>query len=143
MADLSEQLTDKFIEVYSSLTKHNLADLEDLYHHEVVFEDPAHRVVGWPNLQNYFTRLFRAVTECRFEIHDTVTEKNTAYVQWTMTFSHPRVARGEMRTVKGCSRLEYQDGRVKYHRDYFDLGEMIYEGIPLIGSLLRRIKTNL
>lgn len=143
MADLSGQITDRFVEVYSSLTRHNLVELEALYHADVVFEDPAHRVVGWPNLQDYFTRLFRAVTECRFEIHDSLADQNTAYIQWTMVFSHPRLASGSSRSVHGCSRLEFKDGQVIYHRDYFDMGEMIYEGIPLIGSFLRRVKASL
>ena len=102
MAELSGQITDRFVEVYSSLTKHNLDDLGNIYHAEVVFEDPAHRVVGWPNLQDYFTRLFRTVAECRFEINDTLASQNRAYVQWTMTFSHPP---GGRRLGAFCSRL--------------------------------------
>lgn len=140
MAEQSGLVTAKFVEVYIQLTKHNLSDLEDLYHADVIFEDPAHKVIGWHNLHDYFTRLFQAVNECDFEVHDTLSDHNKAYIQWTMTFSHPRIAGGSPRIVQGCSRLEYKDDRVIYHRDYFDMGEMLYEGVPLLGSVIRRIK---
>ncbi|RWX54935.1 nuclear transport factor 2 family protein [Photobacterium chitinilyticum] len=143
MAEQSGGLTTKFVETYTQLTKHNLSELENLYHADVIFEDPAHKVIGWRNLHNYFIRLFRTVNECTFEVHDTLTDKDKAYIQWTMTFSHPRIASGEPRSVKGCSRLEYKENCVISHRDYFDMGEMIYEGVPVLGSVIRRIKVSL
>ncbi|MCG7586144.1 nuclear transport factor 2 family protein [Photobacterium sp. OFAV2-7] len=143
MADQSGALTAKFVDTYNQLTKHNLIELEALYHADVTFEDPAHKMVGWPNLHDYFTRLFRTVNECQFEVHDTLSAQNIAYIQWTMTFSHPRIAGGKPRSVRGCSRLEYKDQRVIYHRDYFDMGEMVYEGVPILGSVIRRIKVSM
>ncbi|OLQ71260.1 transcriptional regulator [Photobacterium proteolyticum] len=143
MAEQSGFLTAKFVETYNQLTKHNLTELEELYHSDVIFEDPAHKMVGWPNLHDYFTRLFRTVNECQFEVHDTLSSQNKAYIEWTMTFSHPRIAGGKPRSVRGCSRLEYKDNRVIYHRDYFDMGEMLYEGVPILGSVIRRIKVSM
>ena len=35
------------------------------------------------------------------------------------------------------------DGRVAYHRDYWDAAEEVYEKIPLLGGLLRWIKRRL
>ncbi|ELR65714.1 Putative transcriptional regulator [Photobacterium marinum] len=143
MSEQSDSSINKFVDVYSKLSKHNLADLRAIYHQDIIFEDPAHRVVGWQNLDDYFNRLFKSVKECQFEIHETCFQQDTAYVQWTMTFSHPRLSGGKAREVKGCSCLKYRDGLVIYHRDYFDLGEMLYEGIPLVGGLIRRLKENL
>jgi hypothetical protein len=34
-------------------------------------------------------------------------------------------------------------GKVRYHRDYFDLGAMLYEHLPLLGSLVKTIKRRL
>jgi len=143
MAEQSELVIEKFVKAYTQLSKHNLSNLKDLYHTDVIFEDPAHQVIGWKNLYDYFTRLFESVNDCGFEVHDTLFEQDKAYIQWTMTFNHPRIAGGKPRTVKGCSRLEYQDGQVIKHRDYFDMGEMLYEGIPLLGSIICRIKASL
>ncbi|HDY7901818.1 TPA: nuclear transport factor 2 family protein, partial [Vibrio vulnificus] len=45
--------------------------------------------------------------------------------------------------VKGVSHLKFEAGKVIYHRDYFDLGEMLYENLPLLGGIIRAIKQRL
>ncbi|OAN11730.1 transcriptional regulator [Photobacterium jeanii] len=134
---------DNFISVYSQLGKENLADLEAIYHPNVVFEDPAHRIEGWYALQDYFGQLYRNILHCEFTIHHYLTDDNQAFVQWTMSFAHPDIEKGKTRTVEGCTRLEFDGEKVIHHRDYFDLGEMVYEGVPLLGKVIRLIKTRL
>lgn len=141
--DKPDHVIHQFVEVYSQLSKDHLSVLESLYHPEVIFEDPAHQVIGWDNLHAYFTRLFSTVRECRFVIRDSLTDGQTAYVQWEMIFSHPRLAGGRSRTVHGCSRLEIQENQIIRHRDYFDMGEMLYEGVPVLGAAVRHIKARL
>lgn len=134
---------DRFICVYSELDKDKLASLESLYHPDVVFEDPAHKVEGWPALEAYFRRLFTNVTHCVFTIEESMSDAHQGYVVWTMTFSHPKLSKGEPRSVKGCSHLIFADNRVIKHRDYFDLGEMLYEAIPILGRVVKMIKAGL
>ena len=132
-----------FIETYSQLTKDNLAGLEKVYHKDVVFEDPAHCINGWYELHRYFKNLYSTINSCEFVVHSWLADESQAFVQWTMTFSHPDLEKGRSRIVEGCSRLEFKEEQVIYHRDYFDLGEMIYEGVPLLGKVIRHIKTRL
>ena len=67
-----------------------------------------------------------------------------AYVQWRMVMRHPRLRKGSPVTVEGLSRLEFDaEEKVKLHRDYFDLGEMLYENLPLIGMVVTSIKKRL
>ncbi len=61
-----------------------------------------------------------------------------------MTFSHPRLRGSAPVTVEGATRLEFDEtGKVCLHRDYFDLGAMLYEQLPLLGSVVRTIKGRL
>ncbi|WEM45661.1 nuclear transport factor 2 family protein (plasmid) [Photobacterium sp. DA100] len=143
MDEQTSELTDKFVAIYQHLDKQDLSGLEEIYHHDVVFEDPAHRVEGYRQLLEYFSRLFDAVEYCSFNITEQLCCGDTAYVQWTMTFQHPKLQSGKKRLVNGCSRLVFAEGKVIYHRDYFDMGEMIYEGIPLLGPIVRQIKARL
>ncbi|MGF1734531.1 nuclear transport factor 2 family protein [Photobacterium satsumensis] len=136
-------LTGKFVSIYQTLDKQDLSVLQHIYHNEVVFEDPAHRIEGWDQLLNYYTRLFDAVEYCRFDISEHVCHGNIAYLQWVMTFKHPRLQSGKRRLVNGCSRLEFIDGKVIHHRDYFDMGEMLYEGVPILGQIVRHLKARL
>ena len=40
------------------------------------------------------------------------------------------------------SHIRFEE-RINYHRDYYDLGEMLYEHIPLYGWFTRQLKTRL
>nr|WP_086937441.1 nuclear transport factor 2 family protein [Thaumasiovibrio occultus] len=139
---------DRFIQIYGSLDKHNLAQLNTIYHEEVVFEDPAHRIEGLENLIGYFEQLYSNIVSCHFDIHhalgdDAQGDHQMAYLQWTMTFAHPRVAKGATRTLEGCSQITFKDGKVIHHHDFFDMGAMLYEGLPLIGKVITMIKARL
>jgi limonene-1,2-epoxide hydrolase len=45
--------------------------------------------------------------------------------------------------VQGISHLKFLENQVIYHRDYFDLGEMVYEHVPVLGKIVRFIKNSL
>ncbi|MBV7296583.1 nuclear transport factor 2 family protein [Enterovibrio paralichthyis] len=134
---------EKFLDVYRSLRKDNLHSLDTIYAKNVVFEDPAHRIEGYDNLARYFETMYTNVTDCRFDIHDHVINGDVAFISWTMRLSHPKLAGGSERAVEGCTRLELKEGRVVKHRDYFDLGEMLYEALPVVGPAVRMIKKRL
>ena len=136
-------LADKFVDVYQNLDKQDLSELKNIYHDDIVFEDPAHRMEGWEELSDYFSRLFDAVDYCSFNVIEQVCHEDIAYVQWVMTFQHPKLQSGKSRLVHGCSRLVFAEGKVIHHRDYFDMGQMLYEGIPLLGPIVRKIKARL
>ncbi|MGF1704802.1 nuclear transport factor 2 family protein [Enterovibrio baiacu] len=134
---------ERFIHVYQALRKDNLDTLDAIYSHDVVFEDPAHRIEGYDNLARYFDTMYTNVTDCRFEIHDHAVNGDIAFISWTMTLSHPKLEGGAERAVKGCTKLGLKEGRVVMHRDFFDLGEMLYEALPVLGSAVKMIKKRL
>ncbi|AUI86292.1 transcriptional regulator [Vibrio azureus] len=129
--------------VYEKLNKSNLYTLEELYHPNVTFEDAAHRLEGWNALKSYFDNLYTNVTRCDFEIHEHQQMGNVGFLIWTMRLQHPKLKKGATIEVKGVSHLRFQDERVIYHRDYFDLGEMLYENLPLLGSVVKAVKKRL
>lgn len=138
----SETLS-RFIDVYRALSKDNLHSLDTIYSRDVVFEDPAHRIEGYDNLARYFNAMYANVTDCQFDIHEQVLSDDVAFISWTMHLSHPKLAGGAARRVEGCTRLVLKRGRVVRHRDFFDLGEMLYEALPVLGPAVRMIKKRL
>jgi len=125
-----------------------IASLDQIYHTDVVFEDPVHRVQGLIELRRYFSRLVRGLDECRFEFTDVLEqpgsegEPSQAVLLWTMHYRHPKLRGGKLLTLTGSSHLKYSD-RVLYHRDYFDVGAMLYEQLPVLGSIIHAIKRRL
>lgn len=129
--------------IYQQLSRDNLHLLEAVYHKDIIFEDAAHRLEGWHDLSNYFESLYRNVYRCDFDIHTQQQVGDSGFLAWSMELQHPKLLGGDSILVNGVSHLKFESNKVIYHRDYFDLGEMVYENIPLLGSLIRTIKQGL
>lgn len=130
-------------DIYQQLSKANLHTLEDVYHPDVVFEDSAHRIEGWQALKHYFETLYTNVHTCQFDIKEYQQVDDTGFLTWLMTLEHPKLRNGTPVHVRGVSHLKMQEGKVIYHRDYFDLGEMLYEHLPVLGMVIKGIKRRL
>jgi hypothetical protein len=46
-------------------------------------------------------------------------------------------------TLDGTTQLGVKDDIIVYHKDYYDLGEMVYEHVPLLGFVIKKIKGRL
>jgi hypothetical protein len=130
-------------EVYGKLSKDNLYLLEDIYHKDVVFEDSAHRFEGWDQRSVYFASLYSNGVHCDCPCRPHRQVEDTGFLSWTMKIMHPKLNGGQPGEVNGVSQIRFSGDRVIYHRDYFDLGEMLYENIPLLGVVIRNIKQRL
>ena len=128
---------------YQALNKGNLSQLGDIYHAEVEFRDPAHRIKGIEALTQYFEVLYQNVNECQFEILYCQQKEQKGFIRWVMFLSHPRLKQGEKIEVNGSSYLEFSEGKILQQHDYFDLGEMLYEHLPVIGLVVRAVKKQL
>lgn len=135
---------EHFLSTYKILKRDNLHLLEEIYAPDIRFIDPAHEIVGLEQLTTYFKALYANVESIDFLFHDQVTEGDKGYVQWDMTFRHSRFSAGKSIAVPGTTYVRFHpDGKVFYHRDYFDLGAMLYENLPLFGGFVKRIKRRL
>ncbi|MFD2178206.1 nuclear transport factor 2 family protein [Veronia pacifica] len=131
---------EKFVEVYQAVGKDNLETLGSIYSEDILFEDPAHRIEGYDNLARYFGNLYENMLECRFDVHTYAVNGDVAFLNWTMTFAHQKLSNGATRKMEGSTMLTFRNGMVVRHKDYFDLGCMIYETVPVMGSVIRYIK---
>ena len=69
-----------------------------------------------------------------------IAEENEAAIYWNMSYQHPRLNGGKIVNVQGSSHLKGCDDKVIFHRDYIDLGAMLYEQVPLLGRIIRFLK---
>lgn len=137
---MGDQLAvEKFVEIYQKLDSSNLALLAEIYSDDIEFTDPMHHIKGITALRDYFANLYSNVQQCHFEISDSYTCGNNAFIYWTMHYVHPKLASGNTITVQGHSKLLFSAGKIVTHRDYFDVGELLYKHIPLLGGVVRYI----
>ncbi len=133
----------KVAQLYRQLDKTNLDSLAEIYHSDVVFEDAAHRIEGITSLIHYFTQLYQNIERCQFSVEEQYQSQSTGFLIWTMHLKHPKLSAGKPIEVHGMSHLKFVDSKVIFHRDYFDMGEMVYEHLPLLGGVVRTIKRRL
>ena len=130
---------------YRSLTLESLADIDSIYHPNIVFTDPAGSISGLEKLQQHFKRLLENTRQCTCEFDDAAefSGGNQAVLSWRMTLQITLLASQRTFSFDGVSLLRYQDNLIIHHRDYFDMGQMLYEQLPLLGPVIRRLRRRL
>jgi hypothetical protein len=133
----------QFATTFAELNHTNLHRLGEIYSEDALFRDPLHEVSGLNAMHRYFEEMYANVSELRFDFHafDQVRD-GEGYLRWTMSYRHPRLRKGELIRVEGCSHLLWK-GKVHQHRDYFDAGALLYEHLPLLGPAIRWLKRRL
>ena len=133
----------QFARTFAELNHSNLDRLGELYSEDALFRDPLHEVRGLPAMRRYFAEMYANVSELRFDFYafDQIRD-GEGYLRWTMSYRHPRLQKGQLIRVEGCTHLLW-NGKVHQHRDYFDAGALLYEHLPLLGSGIRWLKRRL
>jgi hypothetical protein len=134
------QWLDDFISVYQRLSTDNLDLLNTIYDKNITFIDPIHEIKGFDQLASYFDGLYKNLASCDFIIERYIQQGNEASLFWKMTYRHPKLNKGKEVVVYGTSNIKAKNGKVIYHRDFLDLGAMLYEQLPVLGRIIKWIK---
>jgi ketosteroid isomerase-like protein len=121
----------------------DLARLPEIYADDAWFKDPFNQVQGRDAITRIFAHMYEQLDAPRFRMLDTVSEGDSAFFVWSFRFLRKgaKGTKGDPIVVVGCSHIRFAaDGRVAYHRDYWDPAEGIYEKLPWIGGLFRWIR---
>lgn len=132
-------------EIFNRLDKDHMKLLGDFYAAEAEFQDPIHRVKGVKAIEAYYSRLYKNVDSIRFDFKSASEIDDFVTLEWTMRLRTPALNSGRDIALDGVSliRFDGKTGKVIHHRDYFDMGEFIYERIPVLGSAVRLIKNKM
>ena len=85
--------------------------------------------------------MFKQVAEPRFVVTGQVVDEHGAMLVWEFCFRVKLWGKGETQVMRGVSHLKFAtDGKVNYHRDYWDTGEELYMKLPAIGTLMRGLR---
>ncbi len=123
----------------------NVDTIEQLlsyYHPDIHFVDPAHDLHGVEEIRQFWLA-FTNDAENTTRILHRHQEGNRCYSSWQMEVRHARIGGGKPINVAGMSELLLQDEKVIYHRDHFDMGQLLYEHLPVMGWVIRKIKDNI
>lgn len=134
-------MRELFQQTYQNLNRSNIDQIQNIYANNIAFIDPFHRIDGLTKLKKYFQALYQNVEDIDFSFGEVIEQNNQIFLSWDMTLTHPKLNSGKSFVVSGGSLIKLDaDKKIYYHRDFFDAGEMLYENIPLLGSIIRTIK---
>ena len=129
---------DALIQFYNDFSPTSVARFPEFYSADAWFKDPFNEVRGISAIQHIFTHMFGQVAEPRFVITEQVIDANGAMLVWEFFFRMKLWREGKTQVIRGISHLKLNaEGKVFYHRDYWDAAEELYEKLPLIGSVFR------
>jgi len=135
----------RFMSFYQNLNSSNVSRLEisSLYHQEIEFNDPFHLINGLDDMTKYFLDLYENVQEINFEFSTYWASGDHFFSRWLMTYTHPKINGGQPVTVEGGSELIWQGDKIIFHKDLFDAGNMLYEHLPILGWVIRKLKARM
>ena len=136
----NNKMIDQFVSVYASLNANNVDELDKVYAPNIEFVDPVHQISGLPEVKKYVQHMYENITDYELIVLDSVQGNSTAYLTWSLRFCHPKLNGGNKIEFEGVSKLDFDDKIVK-HQDFYDLGAMLYEHIPVFGFLVKVIKS--
>jgi len=135
---------EKIKHTFNALKADNMEILDNFYAKDAKFIDPIGEHIGMVQIKEYYQNLYQNVKDIHFEYKDLISDQNKHVLVWKMTLRADGLNSGDPVTLEGNSVINFnEENLVIYHRDYFDMGEFIYEHIPVLGWTLRIIKKKL
>lgn len=127
---------DALCDFFERLNADTLGELDRYYAPDAWFKDPFHEVTGASTIRAILKHTFDKLPGARFRVTRRFPGSDQhAVILWEMDFVMP-VTR-EATTIRGATHLEFgDDGRVTYHRDYWDAAEELYARLPVLKWLM-------
>ncbi len=132
---------DALIDFYQTLTPASVSRFGDFYAEDAYFKDPFNEVRGLKPICRIFEHMFTQVSEPRFVVTERMGDNGGAFLIWEFHFRIPVWGCGKPTVMRGVSHLRFDaDGRVAFHRDYWDTAEELYMKLPALGPLMQGVR---
>jgi len=131
----------RLVRFFETISLADLGGISAFYTDDADFKDRFNQVRGVPAITAIFAHMFEQVDAPRFVVRETVLQGDAALLSWDFEFAFRKPLPAGQQCIRGCSHVRFApDGRVAWHRDYWDAAEELYEKMPLIGSLMRLLR---
>lgn len=113
-----------------------------LYAEDAFFNDTLKTIRGRQAIEDYLAKTATHVDLFHTEVVDVARSGDNYYARWIMDVRF----RGSKKTIRtiGISQLRFdQTGRIVLHQDFWDSTSGFFEHLPLVGPLIRGVKSML
>jgi len=135
---------EPLIDFYQGLTPASVDRFAEFYSDDAYFKDPFNEVQGLAAIQRIFVHMFRQVDAPRFCVTERIVDPGGAMLVWEFHYRMRLWRRNNAQVMRGVSHLKFNpQGKVRYHRDYWDAAEELYMKLPALGGLMRCLQRQL
>ena len=144
-SEAERQAIERFQDLLSDFKAPDFRNqIREVYAEEAFFNDTLKTVRGVDQIEDYLIASADAIDMGTVEFLDVVGKDGDYYFRWRMTLRFKRFARGEETTSIGMSHVRFDAaGKVLLHQDFWDSTAGLFEHVPVLGSVLRRVKKRL
>ena len=133
----------RYAAFFEELNIDRLGTLSSVMTEDVYFADPFNEVSGLAQVEKIFRHMYSDLDNPRFTVsHMAMADgpEPLGFLRWELNCH----LRGKPYRITGMSEVSFAtDGRVNRHVDHWDAAHQFYERLPLIGGLLRLIRSRL
>lgn len=131
----------RVVDFFETLQPTSVAIMGDFYTPDAYFKDPFNEVRGLAEIQRIFSHMYVALDNPHFVVTERVVQGAQCFLVWDFKFRFKRFDTATEQVVRGTSHLRLApDGRISYHRDYWDAAEELYEKLPVVRRLMHWLK---
>ena len=134
-----------YVDFFSSLSPDSLEHIDRVMTEDVYFSDPFNDVTGLDAARRIFMHMFRDLDDPVFAVLNAAISENDnsiGLLHWRLNATMKR--KNTPLIIEGMSVIRFAaDGRVQQHIDHWDAGRQIYESVPVLGAILRLLRSRL
>jgi hypothetical protein len=132
---------DNIVTYFETITPETVSRVHDLYTADAYFKDPFNEVRGAKHIEHIFAHMYTALDKPRFIITTKIVDGLNCFLVWDFKFYMKNYNKTTEQTIRGGSHLVLnEEGKIVFHRDYWDAAEELYEKLPVVGALMRWLK---
>jgi hypothetical protein len=136
----------RFKQFFADFSPGKIDDLLDhTYAERLYFNDTLKTLHDRASLRHYLQDSAAATELCVVEVDDMISNgRGDYYFRWRMRIRFKRFSRGQTTESIGISQIRFDgDGRVIFHQDFWNAADGLFQHIPLLGWMIRKIKQRL
>jgi steroid delta-isomerase len=132
---------EQYIRLFEELSMERLEGIESFVSVDIKFKDPFNELSGLDAFRRLLVKTLNDVKGLKFEVTHRAWTEDVLFLRWSF--------QGEIKglnnwRVEGMSEINFDErGLICQHIDYWDAAEQFYEKLPLIGTIIRIVRSRL
>lgn len=134
----NDHLLKRYADLLETLTPESLDEMLQLLADNVEFKDPFNHTTGKAGYRAVMIDMFANLDNIQFKVKQIDATPTGGYLVWKFS-AYSRITKAIQ--AEGVSQILIDsEGKISRHYDYWD-GSRIMDGMPLIGQIVRWIRT--